>query len=398
MSDSRLRIKLQQIASVTKNEFRSVFTDGGVILVLIGALLIYSTIYAFAYRNEVLRDIPVAIVDNNNTASSRELIRNFDATPNLRVAYKAQSLQQAKELLLKRKINGVVVIPSDYEKKLLRTELITIAVYADASYFLIYRQVFNDVLVSMMHRNYDIQLNRFTAKGIDIKRAEAMSDPVEVKVENMFNPYVGYATFILPPILILMIQQTLLIGIGMVGGTWREQRLYHKLIVRGEKYLATIPLVLGKALAYFVIDSVLMIYLFGIQYPLFDYPMNGEFVDIFLFLIPYLLACIFLAIAISTLFKSRENSLLAMIFTSIPLIMLSGASLPVEAMPHWLYKVGKIFPSSSGIEGFLQIQTMGATLNDVASSWKILWILSIVFFALACLGTKRVIKHHSNDL
>ncbi len=70
-----------------------------------------------------------------------------------------------------------------------------------------------------------------------------------------------------------------------------------------------------------------------------------------LFLLPYLLSCIFLGIALSTLFRYRENSLLLLMITSIPFLMLSGASIPKECMPEWLYAIGKVVPSSSGVDG-----------------------------------------------
>ena len=103
-----------------------------------------------------------------------------------------------------------------------------------------------------------------------------------------------------------------------------------------------------------------------------------------------MLACIFLGIAISTLFRYRENSLLFMLWSSIPMLMISGASVPKETIPHWLYEFGKIFPSSSGVEGFLRIQTMGASLSDVMAQYGTLWILAGIYLILACIGIRKV--------
>lgn len=110
----------------------------------------------------------------------------------------------------------------------------------------------------------------------------------------MYNPYGGYATFIMPAILIVIIQQTLLIGIGMVGGTWRERGLYKTLIPRGEKRLSVIPIVLGKSTAYLSIYCATLLYVMGFHYKVFGYPSNGAAGDVVLFLIPYLLSCTFL--------------------------------------------------------------------------------------------------------
>ena len=195
----------------------------------------------------------------------------------------------------------------------------------------------------------------------------------------------------MPAILIVIIQQTLLIGIGMVGGTWRERGLYKTLIPRGEKRLSVIPIVLSKSTAYLSIYCVTLLYVMGFHYKVFGYPSNGAAGDVVLFLIPYLLSCTFLGIALSSLFRRRENSLLLLLFTSIPFLMLSGASIPQESMPQWLFQLGKIIPSSSGVDGFIRIRTMGATLSEVSVQFWTLWILSGLYFILACLGMRGVL-------
>ena len=392
MKTTRFRSKFGEFANVLRHEYGHIFHDAGVILIVIGAILIYATAYSFAYKNEVLRDVPVAVVDQSRTPQSRQLVRALDATPNLDVAYKPTSLEEAKKLFFERKINGVIVIPSDYEKKIMRTERANLAIYADASYFLMYRQVFFDVMGSVLYSNSNIEWLRFVSKGAQPKQAEALSNPVSMQVRNMYNPYGGYATFIMPAILMVIIQQTLLIGIGMVGGTWREKRLYRTLIPAGEKRMSVVPMVLGKSTAYLSIYCVTLLYILGFHYKLFGYPMNGSAADIVLFLVPYVLSCIFLGIAVSSLFKYRENSLLLMLFTSIPCLMLSGASIPPESMPGWLYDAAKAIPSSSGVDGFIRIQTMGATLSEVGTQLRTLWILTGVYFVLACLGTRNVLR------
>lgn len=392
MGLSKFKIKYREFVDILRHEYHYIFHDGGVLLVVVGAILIYSTAYSFAYKNEVLRDIPIAIVDNSQTPSSRQIIRSFDATPNLRVAYKPTSLEEAKKLFYQRKVNGVIVIPSDYEKKLQRAEKVNLAIYADASYFLMYRQVFFDVTNSVLHSNGNVEWVRFVSKGAQPKQAEALSNPVTISVKNLYNPSGGYATFIMPAIIMVIIQQTLLIGIGMVGGTWREKCLYKTLIPSGERRMSVLPIVLGKSAAFISVYCITLSYLLCFHYKLFGYPMNGSAGTIVLFLLPYLLSCTFLGVALSSLFRHRENSLLLLLFTSIPVLMLSGASVPQECIPQWLYYGTKFIPSGSGVDGFIRIQTMGATLAEVSTQFWTLWILTAVYFLLACLGMRRVLR------
>lgn len=184
----------------------------------------------------------------------------------------------------------------------------------------------------------------------------------------------------------------MLIGIGMIGGTWSEFGLYKKLIPPGRRRMSTLPVVAGKAFVYASIYAVTLFYILGLHYKLFHFPTNGHTADIIAFLIPYLLSCIFLGIAISTLFQRREQSIMLLLWCSIPALMLSGASVPREAMPEWLYRFGQILPSSSGVEGFIRIQSMGASFSDVLHEVRILWILTIVYGGFAAVGIHLRLK------
>ena len=355
----------QQMLSVMRNEFRTIFTDAGVVLILVLALIIYATVYSMAYGAQVLRNVPIGVVDECRTPTSRSLIETFNAGPNTYVAYNPTSMEEAKDLFFKRKIYGVVYIPSDYEEKLLGGLQANVAIYADASYFLMYRQ--------------------------------ATTQPVIYQSHNLFNPYLGYGTFVMPAIIMVIIQQTMLIGIGMIGGTWREFGLYRKLCPPDRKRMSTLPIVLGKALVYGIIYSVTTFYILGLHYRLFHYPMNGATGTIVVFMLAYMAACIALGIAISTLFRYRENSLLLLLWTSIPLLMLSGVSYPREGIPDWLFNLGQIFPSSHGVNAFIRIQSMGASLSEVLSEIRMLCILALVYGGLACIGIHLVLNRADKD-
>ena len=237
----------QQMLSVMRNEFRSIFTDAGVVLILVLALIIYATVYSMAYGAQVLRNVPIGVVDECRTPTSRSLAATFNAGPNTYVAYNPTNMEEAKELFFSRKIYGVVYIPSDYEEKLLGGSQANVAIYVDASYFLMYRQAFQELVTSIGSTGAMVEFQRLIAKGADIPQAQATTQPVIYQSHNLFNPYLGYGTFVMPAIIMVIIQQTMLIGIGMIGGTWREFGLYRKLCPPDRKRMSTLPIVLGKA-------------------------------------------------------------------------------------------------------------------------------------------------------
>ncbi len=382
----------QQLRAVMANEYRTIFSDGGVMLILIFALFIYATAYSLAYAPQVLRNVPIGVIDLSRTSTSRALTETFNAGPNTYVAYQPADMAEAKKLFFDREIYGIVYIPSDYEEKLLGGQQAVVAIYCDASYFLMYRQVFQEVVTTIGNTGAMVEFQRLIAKGANIPQAQATTQPVIYQARNIFNPYLGYGTFVMPAIIMVIIQQTMLIGIGMIGGTWREHGLYHKLCPAGRRHMSTLPIVLGRGLVYASLYAVTCFYILGLHYRLFHYPMNGATGTILLFMAVYMAACIGLSIAVSTLFRYRENSLLFLLWTSSPLLMLSGVSYPREGIPDWLFQFGQLFPSSHGVNAFIRIQTMGASLSEVFAEIKALVILAVIYGGLACIGTHLVIR------
>lgn len=385
----------REIASIMRNEYREILSDPGVMLVIIFAIFIYSTLYSFGYNNEVLRNVPIAVIDNDRTHASRTLTTTFDAGPNTYVAYEVPDMEIAKDLFFEHKVYGVVYIPKDYEKNLVGGLQANVSIYCDASYFLMYRQVFQEIVASISTSGAMVGFQRLVAKGINIPQAKAVTQPVIYQSHNLFNPYLGYGTFIMPAIIIVILQQTALIGIGMIGGTWREYNLYERLIPAGYDRLSTIPTVLGKAFTYISIYAVTATYVLTVHYHLFGYPVNGSLWNCVAVIVPYLLACIFMGISVSTLFSRRENSLCWLLWTSIPILLLSGASLPKECFPHWLYMFGKIFPSSSAISAYIRVQSMGASFEEVLTEIRTLWILVFVYGGISVISMHFVLH---NDL
>lgn len=387
----QIRSYWHQLLIVMRNEYRTIFTDAGVLLILVLAIFIYATLYSSAYGAQVLRNVPIGVVDECRTPTSRSLIDLFNAGPNTYVAYEPTDMEAARRLFFDRKIYGIVYIPSDYERHLLGGEQANVAIYVDASYFLMYRQVFQEVVTSIGATGAMVEFQRLVAKGANIPQAQATTQPVIYESHNLFNPYLGYGTFVMPAIIMVIIQQTLLIGIGMIGGTWREFGLYTKLCPEGRCRLSTLPVVVGKGLVYASIYAVTSLYILGLHYRLFHYPMNGATGTLVLFMAAYLAACIAMGIAVSTLFRYRENSLLLLLWTSIPFLMLSGVSYPAEAIPGWLLDFGRILPSTHGVNGFIRIQSMGASLAEVLPEIKMLCILTLLYGGLACISTHLVI-------
>ena len=117
---------------------------------------------------------------------------------------------------------------------------------------------------------------------------------------------------------------------------------------------------------------------------LFSLNQIGQPGSLVLFVAPYLAACIFFAMTTSIAIRNRETCMLIFVFTSVPLLFISGISWPGAAIPPFWKYVSYIFPSTFGINGFVKINNMGATLSEVAFEYKALWIQAGIYFLTTC--------------
>ncbi|HKJ79823.1 MAG TPA: ABC transporter permease, partial [Prolixibacteraceae bacterium] len=245
---------LQLIAIHFINELKAIFTDKGALLILIGAVLIYPLVYSIAYLNETMTELSVGVVDLDHSSISREYTQMIDATSELKVSYKPEDLEVAKNLFMSNKISGVIVIPEGFEKDIQTGTQANAAVYADASYFLKYRNTILAATYANAGFSRKVAVTRYLNDGKSMQQAVIGNDPLTAQTHILYNPSSGYSCFIMPGMIIVIIQQTLLIGIGLLGGSFSESKESPFVLPVTKRRREILPYITGKTGAYLLIS------------------------------------------------------------------------------------------------------------------------------------------------
>lgn len=380
----------QDMCYIWAKEMRNVFRDEGVLMFCILVPLGYPLLYSWIYNNEVVRDVPTAIVDLSHSHTTREFIRQYDAAPDVKTAYFCNSLDEAKLLVARQAVHGILYFPSDFDTKLMRGEQAHVSVYTDMSLMLTYKAIYQTAQAVATHINSGIQITQST--GVTNRDNELTTKPLAFDEVQIFNTTGGYGNAILPGVLMLILQQTLLLGIGMAAGTSRELNRNKELIPVSEHYGGIFRIVFGKALCYFMIYAVVGMYLALVVPKLFSFVSMVSWTTILGFLLPFILACIFFGLALSCMVRYRENVMLLVVFTSVPLLFMTGISWPQSNIPGFWQGFAWIFPSTWGVRGFLRISSMGASLADIETEFRALWIQVGVYFFITCLVFRHQMK------
>lgn len=363
--------------------------DVGVFIFFILVPLFYPLLYAFIYTNEVVREVPVAVVDLSGTARSRDYLRRLDATPDVRIATHCTDMAEARRLVQEREVLGVVCVPHDFASGIARGEQVAVSAYADMSGMLYFKSILTANTNVSLAMNAEIKVQR--AGGGTKEQQEVVRHPLTYDEVALFNPHAGFAVFLIPAVLVLVLQQTLLLGAGMEAGTLREENLHRRMQPVRRRRGGLWRLVLHQAGRYLLVYVPMSVYVLAVVPHLFSLQQLANPWQLGLFVIPFLLACAFFAITVSGLVRHRETGIVLVVFSSVPLLFMSGISWPGSALPPVWEAVSYLFPSTFGIRGFVAMNNMGASLHDVTHAWLMLWVQTAVYALCAMAVTARAV-------
>ena len=367
---------------IWREEMRQVFKDEGVLIFFFIVPLIYPLLYSWIYNNEAVHEVPVVVVDDSHSHLSRDFIRRCDASSDVRIACHAADMDEAKMLLSRQVAKAIYYIPTDFQTHVNRMEQGVVSIYCDMSLMLTYKAAYQTAMLVSQQMNSEIQVR---LAGHYTQREDAIQTrPLDYEEVPVFNPSGGYGSAILPAVLMLILQQTLVLGVGMAAGTARESNRFQDLVPIQKHYHGTFRIVLGKVLCYFMIYAVMGTWLTVVVPRLFHFPCLAHWQDLLALMVPYTLACIFFGITVSCIIRYRENVMLLIVFVSIPLLFVTGVSWPQSAIPGFWQGVSWLFPSTFGARGYIRLNSMGGTLGDILFEYRILWIQVLAYFFLAC--------------
>ena len=380
----KLKEHFTDVTYIWRHEMLQVIRDEGVLMFLVIVPLGYPLLYSWIYNNEAVHEVPVVVVDHSYSQLSRQFINDCDASPDVHVAYYAEDLDEAKSLVSRQLVKGIYFIPTDFAKRIIRGEQGTISVYCDMSLMLAYKCIYQTAMVEAGRIGAGLSIKK---SGNYTKREDVITvQPLEVDDVAMFNPSGGYGSCVLPAVLMLILQQTLALGIGMSAGTSRERNRNGQLIPNDNPhYRGAYRIVCGKALCYAMIAAVTSAYLTLVIPKLFSFPHLAHRWDLLWMMIPYVLASIFFGMAVSCMVRYRENVMLLMVFVSVPLLFLTGVSWPETSIPGAWQGISWLFPSTFGVKAFVRVNSMGASIDQVLPEVRILWIQAAAYLGLACL-------------
>ncbi len=384
-----MRQRVGQFFRIALTEWKTMLRDPACMLIVVAGVVLYSFYYPFPYVHEVANKAPVAIVDLDRSAMSRELIRMASSMQEDTVVAIYSNERYAELALASEEIYGYMKIPKGLEADLRKGNNVSVGVYAHGAFILLYGNVATAFATAAGTLGATVQVKRIVANGKTLAEAKAIRDPIPTRFFRMFNQSGGYGIYAVSAVLMIILQQTCLVGIGVMGGP-RKNRHFHYL--KGCKETESAPLLLryfGRSTAFILHYLVALFFYKLVVYHVFGFPDRGDMRLVLVFGILFFGATVNMGMWMAQFFKHRETALL--FFACVPILVLfvSGFSWPQGNMPSWLRICGAFFPSTYAIPAWLKIQNIGASFTEVSPDLLRLFEQSVFYLVLGLLHAKR---------
>ncbi len=381
---------MKDLIQIISDEIRAIGTNIPILIVLVLGNIGYGFLYNLLYNTNVYKEAPIAIVDMSQSDLSRHFIDYIDATQQVEVVVKTQNFDEAKRMVIEREIVGFLYIPSELKEEIMKGNQAQCVVYGSTLSFLEYLNIYESVNFASLEVNSELLPEVIESLNLVDILFIANDKAVNIVSETLYNVSEGYGTYLIPPVMVIIIFQTLMITVAMRCGEENTTRL------RDEKTASlghSAKIVLGKAFTNVMIYSVFSVFFLGLLPLIFNLPHLGDSIDIIIMMIPYLFASVFFCLTLSPFFSDSDMPLFIIVFMSVPLVFLSGISYPLELMPwHWRI-LHYLIPTAPATLAFVKLDCMGGDLSNIRTEMMILWIQCAVYFV-----TALIIRHKATKI
>lgn len=306
---------LNQLLALMKKEFLAIWSDKKSRIIIIIPPLMQLFLFSYAVTLEV-KNINLAILDRDNTPTSKELIRSLKYSDSFVNVYRLESQKELQQMIDSQKVIVAIYIPQEFSKNIQSNKSATIQVIADG----------RKSNTAQLTQGYIQSAISKTFTSADVEQTILIS-------RNLYNPNLDNFWWILPNLIgtISMLVALLLTALSVARE--RELGTFEQILVTP---LSSSTLILGKTIPPLLISIIEATIIYFICIFGFGIPFTGSLFILFLGIIAFLFSIVGLGLFISSIASTQQQGILGAFVLLVPYILMSGFATPVENMPQWL--------------------------------------------------------------
>jgi ABC-2 type transport system permease protein len=362
-------MNLRRLFAIVVKELRQLRRDKLTFAMIVGIPTMQLLLFGYAINMDI-RHLPAAVLDQARTAQSRQIVAQLGQTQVLDFEYRLRTQQDIDALLREGKISAALVIPPDFERRLVEKDRPPLQIVVDGS----------DQTVQQAVR----QLAALPLSALLDPAASVPSSNVEIV--NFYNPGRRAPVNTVPGLIGVILTMTMVLFTAMALVRERERGNLEFLIATP---VSPAELTVGKVLPFVGIGllQVSLVLLLGVV--IFHVPINGSLADVYAASLVFIVASLALGVFLSTLAKSQFQAMQLAFFTFLPQILLSGFMFPYAGMPWPAQWLAEIFPMTHFMRLIRGILLRAATLADLWPELAALGAFIVIMLGVAIARTRK---------
>lgn len=352
-------MNLRRLGAIVVKELRQLRRDRLTFAMIIGIPTLQLVLFGYAINMDV-RNLDAAVLDQANTARSREVIAEMGASQVLNLRYSLSTQKQLQDLLREGKISIALVVPADFEARLERADRPALQLVVDGS----------DQVVQSAAR----QLAAFPLPG------HSSASPAGVEVLNLYNPQRLAPFNTVPGLIGVILTMTMVMFTAIALVRERERGNMEMLITTP---MSPWELTIGKVLPFVGIGLIQASLVLLLGKLLFNVPMRGSLAELYLAILVFICASLALGVLVSTLARSQFQAMQMAFFSFLPQILLSGFMFPFAGMPKAAQWLAELLPLTHFLRLVRGIMLRGAGLIELWPALAALLLFTLLTLSLA---------------
>ncbi|MBW7885381.1 MAG: ABC transporter permease [Caldilineaceae bacterium] len=364
---------ISRLWSLIRKEFIQIVRDPRTLAMTFVMPVVMLFLLGYAATNDV-RNIALAVFDQDQTPASRSLIDAYRAADYFRLTYVVSSEEEVRELIDNNSARAGIIIPPGYGRTISGWRSAQVAFVLDGSDPTVASTALAAAVLIGQAQSTRLAVERQERQGL----AVSMAAPIDVRTQVWYNPGLVNAYYMVPAMIGIILQYltTMLTATSIVRE--RERGTIEQLIVTP---LRSWELMVGKLAPYVLLAFLNTLEVLTVGIFLFGVPINGNVFLLLLLTALFLVTTLGIGLLISTVANTQQEAMLTTMFTILPSIFLSGFFFPLAAMPVWLQIISYAIP----LRYFLII-ARGIVLKGVGVPAIQTEIIALTIFALVVMS------------
>jgi len=366
--------------SILKDELQLIIQDKSILLTCLVAPILYAFFVGSIYMEKDVSEIPIAVVDYDHSNLSRKISELVDTNEKVKVSGHYSSLENAMFHFNNLKVQGILIIPDNFQKETMNLDGSHVELILNNTKFLTSNEINKGVQQVILMVAGGVRMQYFVSNKVPIELAKQQAQPILPVIKSVYNATNNYGDYLLPILLILILQQTLIIGFGQSV----VHEFNHGLLtnLRNTSFYDLIKVLSAKSIYYLLLYTAYFFIFYKLVFPFYHLAFKGFlFLHIILSFV-FILVVIIYTILLASFFKTTIGWTEVLAFSTYPLFLVSGYSWPIEAMPKLLQGFANILPSTPYFKVFNMLSVENADLGHIKNGFIHLLLLLVLGYVL----------------